>query len=179
MEFEPTGSDVYKRRRAEHCFMRHSNEKTTCRFFREFPDSVQSLFLKRCALGGTEIPVFGHFRDDGNWLLATTRRIFWSTDVSTGNRDYGEVKGWGWSSGPGDSIRKSPWDVDLFFFRDGQKIPGQCSQWFFVCGSDDDRHEIFVESAENLNVVFNTLLFLQRLNEIHPAESFSGNSHPE
>jgi len=167
MEPECVGSDAYKRRRGEHFFSKSPSQDETVYLYRELPTDVSVFLEELIGLVPEELPVFAYFRNKQDWLVGTTRAVIFLKEGRVFRCVYSNVKGWGFSFGPSYLDREKPWKVDQSFTDDkGEKHYSKLTGWFFICGSDCVRHELFIDN--DLHRVWNILEKLREFDKKYP-----------
>jgi hypothetical protein len=164
-----TGSEEYRARRATHKFLQQGMPTKQTMTFAELPPRVQKDLTRKCHSGPEEdLPVVACYLDGDNWCLVTTRRVHWSCDGQYNNRRYSEIKQVGWSAGPGKK-RTYVGQIDLWIqTEEGKARTKSDSPWFFIFDKDEVRHELRLETGSAQTAIWDAIVMLIRLEQIHP-----------
>jgi hypothetical protein len=164
-----TGSDEYKARRMRHNFEKSKYQSQSLRLWENLAESDRIHLDKQVPLEPMEIPVLAYVRDDGTWMVTTTRRVLWSSLSLRGQLRCSQIKTLGWSQGPrfGEE-RKDPEEIDMWIQTpEGKQLAKLAASWIFICDTTGKRHEVLIEPLVATDV-FNCLLFTRSLARAHP-----------
>jgi hypothetical protein len=163
-----TGSDAYKAVRLEKNLLKHKDEYSS-RLFTSLAPETQKYFLAKAQLKETELPVFAFYEDQETWMLATTRRVFWSRPGFNHHLKYGQIKEIGQSEFR--KLEQEPEGTESIEERSERirQIKSN-SPWLYFIHDNDNFSEIIVPPGEPLFAIWNSLRFMIQLDRIHPVQ---------
>ena len=83
--------DSKVKKQAAHKFLKNGNEGKHTKLFDNLPDAEKNFWLNKVSKE-YELPVIIHLKDK-NWILVTTRRVYWGKGQRTGKIEISEIEG--------------------------------------------------------------------------------------
>lgn len=153
------GSDAYKARRLAGNIL-HNGEAYSSWLFKALTPETQNYFLSKGPFDKDELLVYGFFEDKETWFLATSRRAIWARPGFRCRLSYDQISRIGMSE-----MER----VDKKDFEAVQKVK-VTSNWLYFEDMQGQRHEALLPNGSNLFAIWNSMLFMVKLEKIHPTK---------
>lgn len=164
---EKTGSDGYRARRLRHKF-KSWGYAPLLHWWEDLTPTPRDFLDEQVPLQPGEIRIVAYFADHYNWLLISSRGVFWpSADIKC--LSYSDIKTVGCSNGPAYAATRKNFDQPDIYVetKSSKQLTRLVSPWLFLADVTGIRHEILLD-ADVVEIVWNLILHMLRIERAYP-----------